>query len=142
MSRVQIDLPENFIFKTSIEIRIGDINYGGHVGNDKFLSIMHEARLQFLNKFGYSEMNIENQSLILADAAIEFKAELFYKDLVDIYVTADNFNKYGFDLYYLIQKQNAEETVVCKAKTAVLCFNYKTRKLSSLPIKVKETILS
>jgi hypothetical protein len=39
MARVKIDLPDKFIFKTEIPIRINDINYGGHLGNDAVLSI-------------------------------------------------------------------------------------------------------
>ncbi len=34
------------IFKTNFAVRIGDINYGGHMGNDKFLLIFHDARLK------------------------------------------------------------------------------------------------
>ena len=45
MGRVKIKFPaENPLFITTIHVRIGDINYGGHVGNDAILSIIHEAR--------------------------------------------------------------------------------------------------
>ena len=64
------------------------MNYGGHVGNDSFLSLIHEARQQFLNHFGYSELQFENVSLIMADASIEFKKELNYGDEVKISVAA------------------------------------------------------
>ena len=86
MERIKLNLPEKFNFSTIIKIRITDLNYGGHVGNDSFLSLIHEARQQFLNHFGYSELQIENTSLIMADAAIEFKKELNYKDEVKISV--------------------------------------------------------
>jgi len=36
MQRIKIDLPEFFSFTTPIKIRITDLNYGGHVGNDVF----------------------------------------------------------------------------------------------------------
>ena len=52
MERIKINLPETFTFSTIIKIRITDINYGGHVGNDSFLSLVHEARLQFLASNG------------------------------------------------------------------------------------------
>src|SRR5215471_9440694 len=100
MERVKINLPVNFSFSTNIKIRITDLNYGGHVGNDSFLTLIHEAREQFLNYFGYSELKIENVSLIMADAVIEFKKELNYGDQIKISVTANNFDKYGFDIFY------------------------------------------
>ena len=54
MERIKISLPESFKFSTIMKIRITDLNYGGHVGNDSFLSLIHEARQQFLNHFNYS----------------------------------------------------------------------------------------
>ena len=76
MSRIRIQLPENFHFSTEIPIRITDLNYGGHVGNDTILSLIHEARMQFLRSFGYSEMDFGNVSLIMSELAVDFKAEL------------------------------------------------------------------
>ena len=76
MERIKIKLPEKFYFSTTIKIRITDLNYSGHVGNDVFLSLIHEARQQFLNYYGYSEMLFEGVELIMVDAAIEFKKEL------------------------------------------------------------------
>ena len=77
MSRIRIELPSNFQFSTNISIRITDLNYGGHVGNDTILSLLHEARVQFLKSFGYTEMKFEGVSLIMSDVGIEFKKELF-----------------------------------------------------------------
>lgn len=88
MDRIKVSLPGNYNFSTVIAIRITDLNYGGHVGNDVFLSLIHEARLQFLNHFGYSEMDFEGTGLIMADAAIEFKRELFYGNELKISVAA------------------------------------------------------
>ena len=59
MPRIKIELPEIFIFKTEISIRITDINYGGHLGNDSLLSIIHEARVRFLKHLDYSESDVE-----------------------------------------------------------------------------------
>ena len=57
MARIKIELPEKFIFSTEIPLRISDINYGGHLGNDAVLSIAHEARIRFFNKHGFKEID-------------------------------------------------------------------------------------
>src|SRR4249919_1508827 len=106
MERIKINIPANFNFSTIIKIRITDLNYGGHVGNDSFLSLIHEARQQFFNFFGYSELQIENTSLIMTDALIEFKKELNYRDEVKISVVADGFDKFGFDIFYKLEIVN------------------------------------
>lgn len=134
MDRVKIKMPGNFLFSTELDIRITDLNYGGHVGNDTFLALAHEARFRFLASHDYTELCMENVSLIMSDAAIEFKKELFQGDKVIISIAADGFDKYGFDLYYLFEKMlNDEKLVVAKIKTGMLCYNYTEKKLAFMP---------
>ena len=78
MARVKVSLPSKFSFTTNIPVRITDLNYGEHVGNDSVLSIIHEARMQFLRYYGYTEMQFDGVSMIMSDVAIEFRNELFY----------------------------------------------------------------
>jgi len=53
MPRLTLDLPSQFIFSTVLTVRHNDINYGGHVGNDSFLSLMQEARIVFYRQLGF-----------------------------------------------------------------------------------------
>lgn len=139
MNRIKIDLPESFAFSTTIQIRITDLNYGGHVGNDSFLSLIHEARQQFLLSHGYKELSIAGTALIMADVAIEFKKELNHGDKVKISVTATGFDKLGFDLYYKMELINGNETILAgKAKTGMLCYNYALKKKVTVPEEVIE----
>jgi YbgC/YbaW family acyl-CoA thioester hydrolase len=135
MERVKVNLPENFSFKTKIPIRINDVNYGGHVGNDSYLSLIQEARLQFFKHYGYTETNLEGLGVIMIDAAIEYKAELFYGDTVEISVEIDGISRVGFDLFYLIERKNGDiKQVSAKAKTGILCFDYLARKVVPVPV--------
>jgi acyl-CoA thioester hydrolase len=132
MARIKLNLPSTFPFSTMIPIRITDINYGNHVGNDAILSILHEARMQFLNSLGYTEMQFAGVGMIMSDVGIEFKAEAFYGDVMKVYVTASEFSKVGFNLYYKLVKGN-DETIVVTAKTGMICFDYTNRKVAKLP---------
>jgi acyl-CoA thioester hydrolase len=62
MPRIRIDLPEKLITTIKIPVRITDINYGNHVGNNSFVEIIHEARMQFLSQFGFTELDIAGSS--------------------------------------------------------------------------------
>ena len=140
MERIKINLPETFSFSTNISVRITDLNYGGHVGNDAFLSLLHEARMQYLHQFGYSEMNVEGVGLIMSDVGIEYKRELAYGDVVKISVAATEFDRLGFDLFYLIELivEDGENLLAGKAKTGMLCFDYTTKKKASIPSQAIE----
>jgi acyl-CoA thioesterase FadM len=143
MARIKIDIPDNFSFSTSIPIRITDINYGNHLGNDAVLSIIHEARMQFLKHYGLSELNFDGAGLIMSDAAIEFKNEGFYGEMIVAYVTAGEFTKVGFDLFYKLTKKIGEkEVIITLAKTGMICYNYDTKKVVAVPEEAKNKLSS
>ena len=135
MARNKIDLPEHFSFTTEIPVRITDLNYGAHVGNDTILSLIHEARMQWLTSLGYSsELNIEGIGLIMTDASIEFKNELFYGEKISASLAVAGLTKVGFDIYYKLEKGNSSErSVIALGKTGMLCFDYQKRKITSVP---------
>jgi acyl-CoA thioester hydrolase len=134
MARIKINLPELFSFSCSIPVRITDINYGGHVGNDTVLSIIHEARMQFFKSAGYTEMQFAGVGMIMADAAIEFKNELFYDEVVIASVAAGEITKVGFDLFYKLEKETAgKKILVATAKTGMVCYDYKKKKIAMFP---------
>lgn len=132
MPRVKVSLPESFGFAVEIPVRITDLNYGAHLGNDALLSLLHEARVQFLASLGAAEFDQASQlGFIMVDVAIEYKGEAFHGDVLHIALAANDQNKYGFDIVYHIKNQAGKE--IARAKTGLLCFDYNTRKLRALP---------
>lgn len=141
MSRTKIDLPGEFSFSCVIPVRITDINYGGHVGNDTVLSIIHEARMQYFQSFGFTEMNFAGVGMIMANVAIEFKSELFYGDKVIASVSATDFSKIGFELVYRLEKeQDGIRKNVALARTGMICYDYEKKKIVAVPEEGKLTI--
>jgi acyl-CoA thioesterase FadM len=141
MARIKVELPEHFSFSASIPVRITDLNYGKHVGNDTILSMIHEARVQFLKQFGYGELDLAGVGLIMSDVAIEFKNELFYGDVVKVAVAAGDFSKIAFDLYYKLEKMSGDATrLVAVAKTGMVCYDYDKKKVTAIPDEVVEKL--
>jgi acyl-CoA thioesterase FadM len=139
MARIKIDLPAAFPFSIQVPVRIQDVNYGGHVGNDAILSIMHEARIRFLESLGYKELDHEaGTGLIMADVAVAYKGEGFHGDVFGVEVAAGEFNPFGFELFYRITaNRNAQTIIIAEAKTGMICFNYNIRKIAKLPADMK-----
>lgn len=141
MARIKIDLPAAFSFSTNIPVRITDLNYGGHVGNDAVLSIIHEARMKFLAQYGYSEIQFAGVGMIMSDVGIEFKSELFYGDTVIASVTAAAFSKVSFELYYLLEKESSGKKIaVAFAKTGMICYDYEKKKIAVMPEEAREKL--
>jgi len=132
MARIKLDMPDNYLFSTELNVRISDINYGGHMGNDAVLSMVHEARLRFLKHYHYTEFDVENAGIIMTDSAIVYKAEGFHGDRIQVDVAVADFNKYGCDIYYLLSnKDTAVE--VAHAKTGIVFFDYDERRVVPVP---------
>jgi len=139
MPRIKIELPKTFIFKTEIPIRITDINYGGHLGNDSLLSIVHETRVRFLNHLGYSESDVEGVGIIMIDSAIQYKSEGFYSDELSIEVAVNDFSGIGCDFVYrLSNKKTSKEIAI--AKTGVVFCDYEKRKTAPVPSEFRKKI--
>ena len=143
MGRIKIDLPDNFLFSTGIPVRITEVNYGGHVGNDAILSIIHEGRTQFLKQFDFTEMDCGGVSLIMSDVAIEFKRELFYGETVLISIATGYVSKVAFDMFYKLEKKSSEKNVlVAVAKSGMVCFNYQVKKVAPISQILKDKLFA
>lgn len=134
MERIKINLPETFAFSTTLTIRLSDLNYGGHVGNDNFLTLIQEARQLFLKSIGCAELDFFGHGLIMCDAAIEYKKELNHAQTIRIYIQVGSINKIGFDLLYKIcLVENDIEILAAKAKTGMMCYDYTNKKKAHMP---------
>ena len=139
MARVKIDLPATWSFTTEIPVRITDINYGNHVGNDAFLGIFHEARMRWLAQYGWTELVFDPVGLIMIDVAVKFKSEAHYGDTLTVSITATEWTKLGFDLIYLAVNAGGQE--VARAQSGFVFFDYQRKKVTPLLPEFKEKIL-
>ena len=136
MAKIKLELPEKFYFHTEIPVRITDLNYGGHLGNDSVLTLIHEARVRFLKSYGYSEMDVCGAGLIQADTVIVYKQEAYYGTVIDFAVTVGDFTPAACDFFYLLtDKSNGKE--IARAKTRIVFFDYQTRKKLPVPEEFK-----
>ncbi|MCA4775766.1 thioesterase family protein [Empedobacter stercoris] len=139
MARLKLILPESFLFSTTIAVRITDLNYGNHLANDKVLSILHEARMQFFQHYGYSELDFAGVSVIMGDVAIEYKNQAFYGDQLLIEISVQDFSRVSFDIAYKI---STKDKLIAKAKTGIVTFDYKNNKVVEVPEKIKDIFLN
>ncbi len=115
-----------------IEVRVGDINYGGHMGNDKALLVFHDARLAFLESLGFNEKNIGGPAIIMRDAHVNFRKEVFLHDVLTIDVGIDDVTTTSFNMVYTVKREN-DGTVVFLGSTGLVAFDYSTRKVARVP---------
>ncbi len=139
MKRIKLEMPEKFEFSTKIPVRITDINYGNHLGNDSILSLIHEARVQYLNKINLKELNDDRTGIIMVDSVILYKSEILYGDVLTFNISVNEISESGCDFYYqIISKNNAGPAAL--AKTSIVYFDYNKKKVIALPETYVESI--
>lgn len=142
MSKLIPDFPASFQFSTQLPVRITDINYGGHVGNDRVLSLIHEARMQYLAKLQLSELRFGNTGLILKQISVDFLKEMFWGNMLQVSVTAGEFSRVAFALFYKVDIiHGSEATTAARAKTMMICYDYEKKKLSALDEEIKQRLI-
>lgn len=139
MARVQLELPSHFPFSTEMDIYFTQINTGNHLDNVQLLSFATEARVRFLRWLGYTERNVEGLALPVGDLAVQYISEAFYGETLCIRMTADDFNKYGFDLVFLItDKKSGRE--IARGKVGMVFFDRESRKVQPVPPAFRERL--
>ena len=134
MARLKIELPQKRLASVSIPVRITDINYGNHVGNNSIVEIIHEARVQFLKQHGFTELDVAGTALIMSELLVEFKNESFYNDVLEIKIFSGEITRVSFELFYEISvKKNEQKIIIAHAKTGMVCYNYELKKVSAVP---------
>lgn len=139
MSRIKIQLPEKWHFETTLTVRITDINYGNHLGNDRLLGLLQEARVRWLNQFGWTEKLEGSTGLIMVDAALRFRAEAFFGDELVIKLGVAEWSGHGFVIAYLVTR-TATGDEVARARTGMVFYDYAERRIAGAPAGFQERV--
>lgn len=143
MARVRLQMPSGLLGSFTIPVRITDINYGNHVGNNAIVEFIHEARVQFLRSHQFTELNAGGIGLIMNELVVEYKNESFYNDLLIITVYCGEITKVSFELFYEISTyRNDTQTVIALAKTGMVGYEYDKKKVVAIPEKLKSILIA
>jgi acyl-CoA thioester hydrolase len=136
MPRVQLKPRDRYPFSCELTVRTTDLNYGGHLGNDRLLALIHEARVAFLARHGWTELDCGGTSLIMADAVILFQGEAFAAETLSFEVAATEPSRCGFRLCYRVTRP-ADGGNIALVESGMACFDYLARRIQALPDAVR-----
>jgi acyl-CoA thioesterase FadM len=131
MPRVEIDLPAAWIFVTELPIRVADLNYGNHLGNDRVLALAQEVRVQWLRAHGLGELDVGGAGLILGDAAVVYRAEGRLGMVLRGELGVGELRTRSVELLHRFTDL-ASGQEIARVRTGVLCFDYAARKVVHL----------
>lgn len=133
MARIRLSFPDEvFSFSTEMPVRITDINGANHLGNDALISMLSEARAQFLVSHGIQEADREGTGIIVTDLATMYQSESFFPEMLKFEVGLMDFNRYGGDFVFRVSKAESGQPVAL-AKYGFVFFNYLRKQVVPIP---------
>ena len=130
--RIKIEAPTQYIFETTITVRVTDLNYADHLSNDRLLTYAHQARVELFASWGQEELKFGGVGIIMTDAALVFLAEGHLNDVLKIEVGLTDISKVGFDLIYRLTNIKTQKEVAM-IKTGIICYDYDRKKVVAIP---------
>ena len=120
------------VFTTSLEVRIYDINYGQHLGNDSLVSLLHEARARFLKSRGFSESNAGGFGILVTNLVVNYVGQAFFAEKLSAKLGIGRASKTSLELIYQLCVEE-DQREIARACTTITFYDYEKKKVSRIP---------
>ena len=141
MGRVRLELPEKVDFSTELPVRFSDLNAGAHLAHEKVLQLAEEARMAFIRQLGFTDLSISGKHFIVSDAAVIYRSQAFYGQVLRIDIAVRDFSRKTCDFIHLIT-DTATGREVARAKVGFVFFDYETQRMTDVPASFKAMFAS
>ena len=129
----------NNLFTHKIHVRIDDINFGNHLCHSKFINIIHNTRALFLKEHNLSELNCFGYGLVMLNLNIDYLAQCFFDQILEINLHVDSIEKSKFSLAYSVFNQTSNK-LAARATTLMGFFDITKGKLKRVPIEFSNLV--
>jgi acyl-CoA thioesterase FadM len=126
----------NYPFSRSYTVRVTDVNYGGHLGNDSLVGLLQQARIDYLAALGASEIDLgDGAGIILTELIVSFRGEAFLSDTLTIGTVAVDVRGASFRLCHAVRRG---DELIALAEIRLAAFDYAKRSTVRLPKALAE----
>lgn len=126
------------LYETDYKVIVSDINYGGHMGNERALIIFQQTRMEWLNSISYDEANIEGKGLIQLESHVYYLKEVFLGETLLCRIVNVQPERITFNIEYEILNKNND--IVIKGMTKMAVFDYEKKKIARIPKEFLEKL--
>ncbi|WP_297432500.1 thioesterase family protein [uncultured Cetobacterium sp.] len=117
------------MFSVNYKVTISDINYGGHMGNERALLLFQQVRIDLFKKLGVTEINVGNNvGTIQKDAHVYYRGEVYLGDELTIIIKNIDIKKTSLNFIYSVEKR--EGKIVLEGSTIIVAFDYEKKKVA------------
>ena len=134
MPKVKLHRLARYPFSTELDVRVGDLNYGAHLGYDRVLTLAHQARLTLFQQWNVTEMDLGDGTtgLVVGDVIVNYLGEGFLHDRLIVEIGAVETGAITFRLAHRFSRK-ADGADVAMVEIGFVGFDYGRRMPSRLP---------
>jgi len=123
------DLPSDFAHRVSIDVRFADTDAMGHVNNAVYLTYCEMARIRYWSDVTGEPLAARHhgaESLILAEARITYRAQVFHTDVVTVETRATKIGRSSFVLEHRLTacEPGGEPRLVATSESVLVRYDY------------------
>jgi acyl-CoA thioesterase FadM len=136
MPRIQLEEQPAYAFRHDLTVRATDINYGGHLGTEAAVGLLHEARARPFREIGLLSVQISQGAtgLAIADLAVNLKREASVFDELCVESHLGEMTQKSIRLFQRIARDGE---LLVLAETGLVAFDYESRRPVPLPEVVR-----
>jgi acyl-CoA thioesterase FadM len=143
MPKVKVEEHASYPFAVELEVRVGDLNYGAHLGYDRILGLAHQARLVLLESLGVDEMDLGDgrTGVVAGDVAVTYLGEAFVSDPLLFEIKPVEVGRVGFRLAHrVVNKKDGNK--VALIEIGFVGYDYEKRRPAALPENFRSGLLA
>ncbi|MCX7905298.1 MAG: acyl-CoA thioesterase [Elusimicrobiales bacterium] len=124
---------------TKRQIYYYDTDAEGVVYYGNYLRFLEEARTKMLEDEGFKLKELANKNILFAikRQEIDYKAPIYYGEIIEIKTKIEEITSYRIRFYYEIFNSIGQKTTI--ARTDMVCIN-KNFNLNEIPTEIKEAL--
>jgi acyl-CoA thioester hydrolase len=139
------DLPGDFAHRVSIDVRFADTDAMGHVNNAVYLTYCEMARIRYWSDVTGEPLAARHhgaESLILAEARITYRSQVFHTDVVTVETRATRIGRSSFVLEHRLTacEPAGEPRLVAVSDSVMVRYDYTVGRAIELDARYVEAM--
>jgi acyl-CoA thioesterase FadM len=132
MPPVKLHEQPTYEFHYELQVQVGHLNYGGHLGHDSVVRIAHEARVHLFRLLGVAENNLgdDRTGIIMGDLVVTYAGEGFLFDKLQVDSHVGEMGRSNFRIFHRFGRG---ETLIALIETGLIAFDYAARAIVPIP---------
>ena len=136
MARIHLSDFDNAVFAVALQCPEA-LHPGAHIDNVQQLQLVSQARTAFFAALGYSTANVAGVKVFVGDQVVQYKAEVFPRQMVEVQMAVRDIADKGFDLAYRMVDASSQQ-LLALGKIGVVCVSQETHRPCVVPEVLKQ----